>query len=189
MNIRSVEHSSSFSATSAEPKQMLDIETEELQWIAEVIVGDPQSAESCIASGLIRAAGSLYVAPEWRDRWLRRCVAREAVEQSRSEINRIIATWRFDLRSDRAFEILNCDRQSLRSLAGFEICGRLNAIERAALILHLYLNFSVHDCALLIDCHWSLIEPACSNALWRIFEGRPWSSERSASAGFPEVSA
>lgn len=189
MSIRSVDHHSFLSATLAEPKQMVEIETEELKWLAEVIVGNRQSAEGCIATGLLRADGSVYVAPNWRDRWIRRCVAREAVEQQRTEINRTTANYVCNSTFRRAFEALNWDRQKLRSLTVTQVCEILNAFERAALILHLYLNFSVHDCALLIECHWSLIEPACSNALWRLFGQRISANEQAASAGFSEAIA
>lgn len=144
--------------------EIFDREIKELRWLAEVIVGDEQTAESCIEIARSRANGSSYVAPDWRVLWIKRCVAREAVESRRPEIAQS--------RASRQPSALNCavawGKTALRGLHPADICQVLNAFERAALILHVYLGFSVHDCALLLDCHWSSIEPACSAAMLQL---------------------
>lgn len=164
-----------FSNTTATLSEVYDREINELRWLAEVITGDAHTAESCIASARSRADGALYVAPDWRGIWTKRCVAREAVERQRSEIARFTAN-----QSEIARVAANhhrnpltftaaCDETAFRRLPPAKMCEVLNAFERAALILHVYLGFSVHDCALLVDCHWSLIESACSAAMSRLF--------------------
>ena len=181
MSIRSLNlHSSSLSGAVA-VKHDFQRCTAELRWLAQAILGDPHIAESCIVSGLTLASRSMYVEPKWRDRWIKRCVVREAVDRSRSEIKRIASAYKCKPMSKHsdggAVDVLE-----LRSLSSTQICETLDAFERAVLILNVYLGFSVHDCALLIDCHWLLIEPACSNALRRLFQ-----EQSGANVSFEEI--
>jgi DNA-directed RNA polymerase specialized sigma24 family protein len=139
-----------------------------LLWLAEAIVGDPLIAESCVADAMVRADGSAYVTPKWRDLWIRRCVAREAVERNSADIRRIAADYMRDPIRTRPHGPADWDHNAIGSLPATKISESLSVFERAALILHAYLGFSAHDCGLLLDCHWSVIEAACSNAVWRI---------------------
>jgi DNA-directed RNA polymerase specialized sigma24 family protein len=147
-------------------------EMKQLLWLAEAIVDDVLIAESCVAAAMLRADGSAYVAPDWRDLWIRRCVVRDAVERNSAEIKRLAANYMRDAICKRLPNSGAWDTQAIGSLTAIKINESLNVFERAALILHAYLGFSTHDCALLTDCHWSLIEPACSNAVARLFQER-----------------
>ena len=153
-------------------RQIFDREMKHLLWLAEAIVGNPLVAESCVAAAMLRADGSSYVDPNWRDHWIRRCVVRDAVERNSAEIKRIAANYLRDAICKRLPNPVAWDKQAIGSLAASTISESLNVFERAALILHAYLGFSTHDCALLIDCHWSLIEPACLNAVCRVSESQ-----------------
>ena len=146
-------------------RQIFESEREELLWLAEAMVGDPLVAEECIAAAILRADDSAYVASNWRDVWIKRCVVREAIERNGAEIKRIAAYYIRDAICKQGPGAMDWDKQALRSLTAIEISETLNVFERAALMLHAYLGFSTHDCALLIDGHWSVIEPACSNAV------------------------
>ncbi len=157
---------------------IFDREINELRWIAETITGDAQNAETCISSARSGADGSPYVAPGWRDIWIKRCVAREAINRLRPEI----ASFTPNRHSSATDCALVWDKTALRSLYPTQICEVLNAFERAALIFHVYLGFSVQDCALLLECHWSSIEPACSAALWRLL-GPTTHAQQAAVAG------
>ncbi len=185
----SLKRASSASICQTALRQIFDRDMMHLLWLAEAIVGDPLVAESCVAAAMLRADSSTNVAPNWGDLWIRRCVVRDAVERNSAEIKRIAATY---MRNAICKQLSNpeaWDRQAIGSLTAINISESLNVFERAALILHGYLGFSTHDCALLIDCHWSLIEPACSNAVWRVFRERINARENAAELGNSEVIA
>ena len=168
---------------------IFDREMSELRWIAEVIVGDARAAESCLASARSRTEGALYVAPDWRHRWIKRCVARESVESSRLEIARFAPGRIHDSRLQSLPALTPCEIARIRTFSPAEICAALNPFERAALTLHAYLGFSTHDCALLIDSHGSLIEQACSAASLRLFGPFLPAIQQPAVAGHLEVLA
>jgi DNA-directed RNA polymerase specialized sigma24 family protein len=170
-------------------KQICERENGELLWLAEAIVGDPRAAGCCVAAAMLRACGSAYVAPNWRDRWIKRCVVREAVESNRAEIKQIAAYYIRDAICKRDPDTVDWDKQALRSLPAIKVSETLNIFERSALILHEYLGFSTHDCALLIDCHWSVIDSGCSNAAWRLFGERTNVPEKAPGIGFSVVMA
>ena len=165
------------------------VEMKQLLWLAEAIVGDALIAESCVAAAMLRADSSAYVAPNWRDLWIRRCVVRDAVERNSAEIKRLAANYIRDAICKRLPNSRAWDTQAIGSLTAIKINESLNLFERAALILHAYLGFSTHDCALLVDCHWSLIEPACSNAISRLFRERIDTRENAAELGTSSVVA
>jgi DNA-directed RNA polymerase specialized sigma24 family protein len=141
----------------------------ELLWLAEIVLGSRVAADACLADAMIRVEEAGYVAPGWCDLWVKRCVVHTAIERNRNEIKRIASVYSRDAIHKSSPHTLHVnDARILRSLAANTISHRLNAFERAALMLHGYLGFSVQDCAITIECHRSLIELACSNALWEI---------------------
>ena len=171
-------------------KQIVERESEELLWLAEAIVGDPLAAGRCITDAMVRADGSAYVTPTWRNRWMKRCVVREAVETNGSEIKRIASNYSRDTTGKGIFRTLDeQDKRALRSLTAIQISKTLSIFERAALILHEYLGFSTHDCALIIDCHWSAIDSACSSAAWRLFGWQTSVPEKAPGIGVSQVMA
>jgi DNA-directed RNA polymerase specialized sigma24 family protein len=175
------------STSQAAHGQIFERKREELLWLAESMVGDPLVAEECVAAAMLRADSSAYVAPNWHDVWIKRCVVREAIERNRAEIKRIATNYLLSKTGSNAPNSL--DKQSFRCLPAIKISTTLSVFERAALILHQYLGFSAHDCALLVDCHWSVIEPACSNAAWRIFAAHTNTPNEAAKLGLSEVVA
>jgi DNA-directed RNA polymerase specialized sigma24 family protein len=185
----SIDPASSGSICQAALREIFEREMKHLLWLAEAIIGDPLVAKRCVAAAILRADGSAYVASDWRAIWIRRCVARDAVERKSTEIKRIAANYVRDAVCKRPPDSVAWDKQAIASLPANKISQSLNALERAALILHAYLGFSTHDCALLIGCHWSLIEPACSNAAWRIFREQINTCENAVELGFSGVPA
>lgn len=185
----SIDPASSASLRQAALREVFDSEKQHLLWLAEAIVGDPLVARSCVAAAMLRANESAYVAPEWRNTWIRRCVARDAVERKSTEITRVVAKYMRDAVCKRPPDSPEWNKEAIACLPANNISQSLNALERAALILHAYLSFSTHDCALLIGCHWSLIEPACSNAVWHIFREQIGIRERAVGLGLSGVSA
>lgn len=185
----SIDPASSASLRQAALREVFESEKQHLLWLAEAIVGDPLVARSCLAAAMLRANESAYVAPEWRNTWIRRCVARDAVERKSTEITRVVAKYMRDAVCKRSPDNLEWNKEAIACLPANNISQSLNALERAALILHAHLGFSTHDCALLIGCHWSLIEPACSNAVERILREKINAPENAAEFGFSEVPA
>ena len=171
-------------------RQAFDREMEELFWIAEAIVGDPHAAACCVEDAIVRADCSAYVTPNWRDRWIKRCVVREAIERKGAEIKRIAATYGRDAIRSRACRNLDAlDKRALRCLTAIKISKVLSIFERSALILHEYLGFSSHDCALLLDSHRSVIDSACSDAACLLLGKQTSLSEKAARIRLPEVTA
>jgi DNA-directed RNA polymerase specialized sigma24 family protein len=171
-------------------KQIMECENGELLWLAEAIVGDPRAAGCCVADATVRADRSAYVTPNWRGRWITRCVVREAVERNGAEIKRLAAKYSRDAICDRDLRSLGpLDKRALRTFTATQISKTLSIFERAALILHEYLGFSSHDCALLLECQWSVIDFACSNAAWRLFGEQTKAPEKVAGIGLSEAMA
>ena len=151
--------------------EIFDRDSEELHWLAEVVLGDTQHIEECLSDAVRLAGSNGYIAPEWLAPWARRCVVRAALHAVRTEIQHIAAGYTAQPGA-RMPSLHYPDAQStlLRRVRVERICENPNALERAALILHFHLEFSVQDCALLMDCSRSLIEPACASALRQIFQ-------------------
>jgi DNA-directed RNA polymerase specialized sigma24 family protein len=183
----SIDAASSGSICQAALREIFERDMKHLLWLAEAVVGDPLVARRCVAAAMLSADGSAYVARDWRAIWIRRCVARDAVERKSTEIKRIAANYMRDAVCKRPPDDVAWDKPAIASLPANKISQSLNVLERAALILHAYLSFSTHDCASLIGCHWSLIEPACSNAVWRIFRDQITARENAAELGFSGV--
>jgi hypothetical protein len=154
--------------------KLFDRSSDELRWLATVILGHGQDAELCIVrAGQLAEEGGV-VSQDWLGPWAMRCLARAAIERIHADVQRVVSD--YTRRSQLAvipLALNSEERQILRSIVSKEICAACNVLERAALILHAYLGFSVQDSALLLGCHRSVIEPACSNALQKILQIGP----------------
>jgi DNA-directed RNA polymerase specialized sigma24 family protein len=151
--------------------EVLDRSSDELRWLATVILGHGQDADMCIVRAGQLAEDGGVVSQDWLEPWVMRCLVRAAIERIRPDVQRVASD--YTRRSQLAVMpvALNSeDKQILRSIGSKEICAVCNVLERVALILHAYLGFSVQDSALLLNCHRSVIEPACANALQKIFQ-------------------
>ena len=151
--------------------EIFDRDSAELHWLVEVVLGDTQHIDECLSDAVRLAGSNGYIAPKWIAPWVRQCVVRAALDRVRTEIQFVAAGYTAQAGAKMP-SLRYTDEQStlLRRVPVERIRENRNALERAALILHFHLGFSVQDCALLMDCRRSLIEPACASALWRIFE-------------------
>jgi len=147
---------------------------DELRWLTTVILGHGQDAELCIVrAGQLTEEGGV-VSQDWLGPWAMRCLARAAIERIRADVQRVASDYTHRSQLTVIPLALNLEeKQILRSIGSKEICAACNVLERAALILHAYLGFSVQDSALLLGCHRSVIEPACSNSLQKILQIGP----------------
>ncbi len=154
-----------------ELKDGLERDSAELRWIVKVILGRAQHVEGCLLDTIRLAEQGGYVVPEWLEHWTQRAAARIAVDKVRGEIQTIAEN--YTRRSDAATGVHalgETERRVLRSIEAEKISRSCDALERATLILHGYLGLSVQDCALLLECHRSVIEPACARALQKIID-------------------
>jgi DNA-directed RNA polymerase specialized sigma24 family protein len=151
--------------------ELFDRSSDELRWLATVILGHGQDAEMCIVRAGQLAEYGEGVSQDWLEPWVKRCLVRAAIERIRADVQRVASDYtRRSLLSVMPLVLNSEEKQILRSIGPKEICAVCNVLERVALILHAYLGFSVQDSALLLDCHRSVIEPACANALQKVLE-------------------
>jgi DNA-directed RNA polymerase specialized sigma24 family protein len=154
--------------------EVFDRSSDELRWLATVILGHGQDAEMCIVRAGQLAEDAGVVSQDWLEPWVMRCLVRAAIERIRADVQRVASD--YTRRSQLAVMPLALnseEKQILRSIESKEICAVCNVLERVALILHAYLGFSIQDSALLLNCHRSVIEPACANAIQRVFQIGP----------------
>jgi DNA-directed RNA polymerase specialized sigma24 family protein len=145
--------------------------SDELRWLVTVILGHGHDAEICIVRAGQIAEEVGVVSMERLEPWVMRCVVRAAIERIRTDIQSVAGDYTRCAQLLALPQALNSEeKQILRSLGPKEICAVCNVLERAAFILHTYLGFSVQDCALLLECRRSVIEPACINALHNILQ-------------------
>jgi DNA-directed RNA polymerase specialized sigma24 family protein len=155
----------------SEITEIVERNYDELRWLAEVILGHEQNADMCIvrAGQLVEAEG--VVARDWLESWVKRCLVRAAIERIRIDVQRVASDYTRHSRLAVTLPVLNStEKQTLRSVKSGKIFGVCNVLERVALILHAYLEFSAQDSALLLDCPRAVIEPACTNALQEILK-------------------
>jgi len=166
------ESSGSSSLTCQEDlRNVFERDREELHWLAEAILGNRLAAEACVMDAMLRDDLAGYVAPAWRDLWIKRRVAQAAVKRAHREVEDIASSYpRNGSCGSFAFPLDAAQRQILRSLPAEKITETSNILECASLMMHGYLGFAICDCAVSMGCHPSIVEPACSNALRRIFE-------------------
>ena len=152
---------------------------EELLWMATIIVGNAPDAEECVADSMQRSDLASHISPNWIGPWIKRSVAKIAIRRTCTDIQHIAAS-RPQTASvathDPSLDELNLPY--LRSVSAEKIHRKIDPLERAALILHVYLGFSVPDCALLMGCQRALIAPACTSALEKLSGEEPAVSAR-----------
>ncbi len=167
---RSLIHRSSQVLTAPLPIEETFIrEAAELQWLAGVILGGEQHVEECIRDAVRLAQNGGHVSPEWLTAWIQRVTARAAIERVRSQVRRCIENRPHPAGVSAMVPSLGAvDKRALRAVAIDRISADCDALERAALLLHVYLGFAAQDCALLLGCHRSAIVSACSSALTAI---------------------
>jgi DNA-directed RNA polymerase specialized sigma24 family protein len=151
--------------------EVFDRSSGELRWLATVILGHGQDAEMCIVRAGQLAEDGGVVSQDWLEPWVMRCLVRAAIERIRADIQSVASDYTRCAQLLALPQALNSEeKQILRSFGSKEICAACDVLERAAFILHTYLGFSVQDCALLLECRRSVIEPACIDALHKILQ-------------------
>ena len=150
-------------------REFIDAEREELLWLATIILGSAAEAEECVTESMRCGDLASHIAPNWIGPWMKRSVAKIAISRTSAEIRRVAASLSGPISGgipDRC--VRGSNYPNLRTVPVEQITGRIDALERAALILHSYLGFSVLDCALLMGCMRALVAPACASAFERI---------------------
>jgi hypothetical protein len=165
------DRTSTVTSSRAALEEILERDSEQLHWLAEVILGNAQHVDDCISDAIPLVKSSGYIASERLASWVKRCAARAALDRVCMEIQHIAAS-HIQQAGARMSSPCNAGVQSalLQCVPIKWICESPNTLERVALILYLHLGASVQDCVLLMDCPRFLTEPACASALRRIFE-------------------
>ncbi len=150
-------------------QRVLDNHAEELLWVAEVMAGSRPAGEQCLAEAIELAEAAQYVGQEWILSWVKRLLAHVALKRVSGEIRELLpaAGTRSAVALARA-GVSERDRPKLRSIAPQKVVASLDVLERACFILHVYLAYPVHDCALLLGCPRCWIESICERALANI---------------------
>ena len=146
-----------------------DNNAEELLWIAEVMAGSRPAAEQCVAEVIVLAEGAQYVGRDWLLSWVKRLLVHVALKRTSDEICELLppAGARSAVALARAGVSVR-DQQKLRSIAPQRVVAAFNVLERACLILHVYLDYPLLDCALLLGCPRGWVESICERVLTKI---------------------
>jgi DNA-directed RNA polymerase specialized sigma24 family protein len=153
-------------------QRVIDNNSEELLWVAEVIAGSRPAGEQCLAEAIALAETAQYVGQEWMLSWVKRLLVHVALNRISGEIRELLAA--AETRSAVALAksaVSLSDRQTLRSISPQRIVASLDVLERACFILHVYLAYPVLDCALLLGCPRCWIEAICERVLTNIVAG------------------
>ena len=158
--------------------RVLDDNTEELLWAAEVITGSRQAAEQCLAQTIELAIASEYVGQDWMLSWVKRLLVHVTLKRISGEIRELLlaAGTRSTVAPPR-ISAREHDRQKVRCIAPKRIVASLDVLERACFILHVYLAYPVHDCALLLGCPRRWIESICERVLANTVAAGPTSED------------
>jgi len=140
--------------------------TEELLWLAEVMAGSRAAGEQCLAEAIDLAEAAQYVGQEWMLSWVKRLLVHVALRRISGEIREFLqaAGTRSSVTGSRA-DASTANRQTLRSIPPQRILFSLNVLERACFVLYAYLQYPVLDCALLLGCPRTWIEPVRQRVL------------------------
>jgi DNA-directed RNA polymerase specialized sigma24 family protein len=150
-------------------QRVIDNNSEELLWVAEVIAGSRPAGEQCLAEAIELAEIAQYVGQEWMLSWVKRLLVHVALNRISGETRELLAAagTRTAVALARA-EVSVRDRETLRSISPQRIVASLDVLERACFILHVYLAYPVLDCALLLGCPRGWIESICERVLTNI---------------------
>jgi hypothetical protein len=153
-------------ATRDEIRMALDAERDELYWIAYLITGDPVLARKCLidASGLSSlGSGVLH---DWVSRWAAKATARVAVESVREVL--VLSSQEYATRSCEhpSHELLPETRvEFIRQLDPHRVISDLDPFPRAILVLRGTQEFSISECALLLEVPRKSVVAAYCHAL------------------------
>lgn len=152
-------------------RQLLERSADDLLWIAEVMCGNRESAEQCIAEAIELSDAAHFVGIEWIVPWVKRMLVRTTLKRMSSEITGFVARSTSPVLDRLGTTGLSAsDRERLRSISPQRIVQSCNALERSCLILFGYLQYSALDCALILGCPRGWIEPICQSVLVKIVE-------------------
>lgn len=147
-------------------QRVIDNNSEELLWVAEVMAGSRLAGEQWLAEATELAVAAQYVGQEWMLSWVKRLLVHVALNRISGEIRELLpaAGTRSAVAQVRAGASVR-GRQTLRSISPQRIVASLDVLERACFILHVYLAYPMLDCALLLGCPRGWIESICERVL------------------------
>ncbi len=149
--------------------RVIDNNSEELLWVAEVMAGSRLAGEQWLAEATELAEAAQYVGQDWMLSWVKRLLVHVALNRISGGIRELLpaAGTRSAVAQMRAGVSVR-DPQTLRSISPQRIVASLDVLERACFILHVYLAYPVLDSALLLGCPRGLIGSICERVLTNI---------------------
>jgi hypothetical protein len=140
-------------------QRVLQDNEEELLWVAEVMAGSRQAAAQSVAEAIQLARPAEYVGREWILSFVKRLLVHAVLKRIGDELRESLAIRRPPLPVRLPMAGLSaCERQKLRSMSPQKIIESCDVLERSCLILFVYLQYAVLDCALLLGLTRALIE-------------------------------
>jgi DNA-directed RNA polymerase specialized sigma24 family protein len=166
---------------------------EELLWLSEVMTGSMQAGEQCIAEAIELVEATPEVGQEWMHSWVKRMLVHAALKRISGAIRELMAL----AGPRRAVTVARVrgsalDREKLRLIPPQRIIASLDVLERACLILYVYLAYPVVDCALLLECSRGLIVSVSERVMTKIagldqlYRDDCWDVDSSTSLGVAE---
>lgn len=150
-------------------RSIVESQAEELLWIAEVLVGNRQAAESCVKEAIVLAEGARDLGEEWVLPWAKRLLVHFALRCIGSEIRPLLRPDQIPMEETIGKRGTSAsERQKIRCLPPHWITASCDVLERACFILSGYLQYAPVDCALLLGCPRTWIEPICGRVQARI---------------------
>jgi hypothetical protein len=153
---------------SREVRGFVESEAEELLWIAEVMIGSGDSAQQCVDDAIKLAQGARH-SGKWVLPWTKRLLVKVALRRTSSQIRPLLQSDRLPAPAKAArIRTSAPELQQVRSLTPHRITDSCNVLERTCFILSGYLQYAPVDCALLIGCPRSWVEPISERATTKI---------------------
>jgi DNA-directed RNA polymerase specialized sigma24 family protein len=148
-------------------QRVLENNSEELLWLAEVMAGSRPVGEQCLADAIQRAQAAQYVGQEWMLPWVKRLLVHVILKRISSDIRDFLPVARPGVILARAGGSVR-DKQRLRSVPPQRIISSFDVLERACFILYVYLDYQALDCALLLRCPRAWVDSICEGVFAKI---------------------
>jgi len=150
-----------------------------LNWIALIITGDHALADRAVINASDLSASYSSVFRDWLMGWTNTATVRAAVREVRDLISASASRYIDSSCEHSDNDVLSDDQIALlRHVDTRDIVAALDPLARSALVLRGIQNFSITDCALLLDMPRRIVAAAYCRAV-------RWNDERAGAQGAP----
>ncbi len=138
---------------------------DELMWLALLLTGDEQLAETCVVDACTLATTDNEVFQGWLLRWARRATIRSAIEVKRPHIARLAAVYELHPCAHRKHMQLSQETKQLLVAQSDVLLDELDVLCRFALVMRGIENYSDLDSALMLGISTTSLKAAYCAAL------------------------